>query len=411
MTKKFAVIGGAGAMGRITVTDLYHTSKATDEIIVADYDLAKAEALIKSFAPRKDAPKMRAVKVNVREPDACARALSDAFILINCAQYQLNLEVMDIALRIPCHYTDLGGLFHYTNKQLLLDEKFKKVGKMAVIGMGAAPGITNILSRLACDQLDTVKEIHTKVAGIDNTKYKPMQALPVAYSLKTILEEFSFKPAVFTKGEFKFVEPMTGDVPHPFPKPVGIKKPMYTLHSEVATLPLSFKSKGVQEVSFKIAFDTMFLDRVRFLRDLGMASHDNITIVSDISGEVQVKPIDVVNKVAMSQAPSVQVGKMKQYEVVRSVVKGIKIVKGKKVAMTIIADCHTQGVPSWGIGIDIDTGSPPAVCAQMMAAGEIKGAGVLAPEIAVPPADFFKRLKIRKMKVVVQKKSGHTFKA
>lgn len=409
MTKKYVVIGGAGAMGRITVTDLYHTSKSTDEVVIADYDLAKAEALAASFSPHKDRPKVSAVKVNVREPNEAARTLSDAFILINCAQYQLNLEVMEIALKIPCHYTDLGGLFHYTNKQMLLDERFKKVRKIAVIGMGAAPGITNILSRLACDEMDTVKEIHTRVAGCDDTKYNPSQALPIAYSLKTILEEFSFEPAVFTKGQFTFAKPMSGDIPHTFPKPVGVKKPMYTLHSEVATLPLSYKDKGVKEVTFKIAFDPMFLDRVRFLRDLGMASHDHISVMGK-EGEVHVTPIDVVNKVAMSQPPAKQVGKMKQYEIVRAVVKGTKKVKGKQQKITIIADLHTQGIQSWGMGIDVDTGCPPAVCAQMIADGEIKGAGVLAPEIAVDPTPFFKRLKLRKMKVVVTKKSGWSLK-
>ncbi len=409
MTKKFVVIGGAGAMGRITVTDLYHTSRATDEVVIADYDLNKAEALAASFPAHKDRPKMSAVKVNVREPESAARILSDAYILINCAQYQLNLEVMEIALKIPCHYTDLGGLFHYTNKQMLLNDRFEKVRKIAVIGMGAAPGITNILSRLACDELDTVKEIHTRVAGVDDTKYNPSQALPIAYSLKTILEEFSFEPAVFTKGQFTFTKPMSGDVPHSFPKPVGMKRPMFTLHSEVATLPLSFKDKGVREVTFKIAFDAMFLDRVRFLRDLGMASHDHITVMGK-DGEIQVTPIDVVNKVAMAQPPAKQVGKMKQYEIVRSVVKGTKKVKGKSTQVTIIADLHTQGIPGWGMGIDVDTGCPPAVCAQMIADGEIKGFGVQAPEIAVDPTLFFKRLKIRKMKVVVQKKSGWSLK-
>ena len=125
------------------------------------------------------------------------------------------------------------------------------------------------------------------------------------------------EPAVFTRGEFTFVEPMSGAKPHRFPPPVGLRRPMYTIHSEVATLPLSYRDRGVREVSFKIAFDPEFIDRVRFLRDLGMASHELI----DVAG-VKVRPVDVVNKVAMSQPPARQVGKLKQYEVVRAIVKG-----------------------------------------------------------------------------------------
>jgi saccharopine dehydrogenase-like NADP-dependent oxidoreductase len=175
---------------------------------------------------------------------------------------------------------------------------------------------------------------------------------------------------------------------------------MYTIHSEVATLPLSFKNKGVKEVSFKIAFDPEFTDKVRFLRDMGMGSHDYID-----AGGVRVRPIDVTNKVAMSQSAPKQVGPLKQYEVVRSVVKGLK--SGKKI--TWIVDCHTAGMPSWGIGLDIDTGSPPAVAAQMLAAGEITETGAIPAEIAVPPEPFFKRLKLRKMKMKATKQPGWAF--
>lgn len=406
---KYVVIGGAGAMGRITVTDLMNTSSPDVEVVIADYDLKKANDLAATFKTGPKTPKISTVQVNIKEKEDAAQKLAGAFILINCAQYQMNMEVMEIALMIPCHYTDLGGLFHFTRKQLELDRQFKEAGKTAVIGMGAAPGITNILSAWGASQLDTVTEIHTRVGSMDKTKYKNPPALPVAYSLKTILEEFSFEPAVFTKGKFTFVEPMSGDDTHIFPAPIGARKPMYTIHSEVATLPLSFKHKGVKEVSFKIAFDPMFVDRVRFLRDFGMASHTPVPIQSAREGDVHyvfVRPIDVVNKVAMSQTPGQQVGKLNQYEVVRAIVKGTK----NKKKVTMIADLHTPGMPSWGIGVDIDTGSPPAVAAQMLNAGEIKMVGVVAPEIAVPHEAFFKRLKLRKMTAKIAKKTGWGFK-
>jgi saccharopine dehydrogenase-like NADP-dependent oxidoreductase len=266
--------------------------------------------------------------------------------------------------------------------------------------MGAAPGIANLLARHGADRLDEVREIHIRVGGMDATRYRDPPALPVSYSLKTILEEFSMEPAVFTRGEFRFVAPMSGARPHRFPPPIGLRHPMFTIHSEVATLPLSYQAKGVREVSFKIAFDPEFVDRVRFLRDLGMASHDPI----DVAG-VKVSPIDVANRVAMSQRPARQVGKLNQYEVVRAIVKGAS--QGRKV--TWVVDLHTRGMPAWGIGLDIDTGSPPAVAAQMLAAGEITATGALPPEVAVPCAPFFERLTLRKMKVVAARKAGWSF--
>lgn len=399
---KYIVLGGAGCMGRITVTDLVKTSSKQDEVIIADYDLGKAQALAKSFRDKR----VRALRVDLKDRAAAVKALAGADALLNSVQYTFNVDVMQIALAIKAHYVDLGGLFHITRKQLELDKQFKAIGRTAVLGMGAAPGITNILSRYAADQLDTVTEIHTRVGSHDETKYVPKPALAIAYSLKTILEEFSFRPAVFTKGRFTFAEPMSGDVPHLFPQPIGVRRPMYTLHSEVATLPLSFRKKGVREVTFKIAFDPEFTDRVRFLRDLGMGSHEPVSVVSpDGNGLIKVAPVDVVNKVALSQPVAKPVGPLKQYEVVRAVVKGKK--DGKKV--TLVADCHVPGMPAWGIGLDVDTGTPPAVAAQMLTAGEITLRGAVPPELAVPPEAFFKRLAKRRMTIKLARKAGWDF--
>lgn len=399
---RYIILGGAGAMGRITAKDLVETCRGTDEIVIADYDFKKALALAKSFRR----PRVSAVRVDVTDRAGTIKALKGAFALINGVQYHLNVDVMELALAIKSHYIDLGGLFHTTRKQLALHERFKAIGRTALLGMGAAPGITNLLSRWGAERLDTVREIHTRVGSMDKTVYRPRPALAISYSLKTILEEFSMQPAVYTKGRFVFVEPMSGAAPHRFPRPVGVRRPMYTIHSEVATLPLSFKEKGVREVSFKIAFDPEFVDRVRHLRDLGLASHEPVEVPAPSgSGSVRVAPVDVVNKVAMSQPVPKQIGPSRQYEVVRAIVKGTKA--GKKV--TWVMDCHTAGMPSWGIGLDIDTGSPPAVAAQMLAANEITEIGALPPELAVPPEPFFRRLAKRGMTVKVSREPGWTF--
>jgi len=409
---RYIILGGAGAMGRIAATDLVKTSPPGDEVVIADYDFDKARALARSWGGRR----VRALRVDVKDRAAAARALAGAgrkeirpagtCVLINAVQYQLNVEVMELALHLRAHYVDLGGLFHTTRKQLALDRRFKAIGRTALLGMGAAPGITNLLSRYAADRLDTVAEIHARVGSLDRSRYEPKPALALSYSLKTVLEEFSLRPAVFTKGRFAFVEPMSGDAWHRFPSPVGLRRPMHTIHSEVATLPLSFREKGVREVSFKIAFDPEFLERVRFLRDLGLASHEPVTVpVPGRAGTVRVAPIDVANTVAMAQPVARPVGPLKQYEVLRAVVKGRK--NGQKV--TWVTDCHTSGMPAWGIGLDIDTGSPPAIAAQMLACGEITARGALPPELAVPPVPFFKHLAKRRMTIKTARKAGWDF--
>lgn len=391
------LILGAGAMGSIALRDLIETYKGDTKIIVADFYQQKIEELIKPFKNKN----IQSAFCDVRNLDNFINKFSNVNIIINCLQYQYNLNVMNFALKIKANYIDLGGLFHFTNKQLLLNEEFKKNKLLAIIGMGASPGITNILSNKAYEYFDILKEIHIRLGSKDFTKYSFKQALPISYSLRTILEEFSYKPAVFTKGKLKFLRPMSGMKTHKFPKPVGKVKPMYTIHSEIATLPISFKDKGIEEVSFKIAFPEDFVNKVKFLRDLGLANEEEI----DING-IKIAPIDVVNKVAMSQKVPDVIGKINQCEIIRVIAKGIK--NNKKT--TLILDCFTYSKPEWNVGTDINTGSPPSIIAQMIDKKIINTFGVYPPEKVVPFNLFIKELEKRNMHLKIQEKNSWNFK-
>ena len=72
---------------------------------------------------------------------------------------------MRAALASGTHYLDLGGLFHVTRQQLKLHAAFRRAGLLGLLGMGAAPGTTNLLARLSADELDGVREIHCYVAS------------------------------------------------------------------------------------------------------------------------------------------------------------------------------------------------------------------------------------------------------
>lgn len=56
-------------------------------------------------------------------------------------------------------------------------------------------------------------------------------------------------------------------------------------------------------------------------------------------------------------------------------------------------------MPKWGIGLDISTGAPQSIAAQMLARGEIEERGTVPAEVAVKPKPFFAELKKRGIKV------------
>jgi lysine 6-dehydrogenase len=383
--RRIAVVGGAGAMGRITVRDLAETAPNV-EILVADRDVRAGRALARTL-PRR----VRVIEADASNPEALARVLHGTSVVINACHHDFNLRVMDAALAVRAHYCDLGGLFHVTKRQLKRDVEFRKAGLLALCGIGSAPGIVNVMARSAADRMDQVREIHVAVGTSDRTRREGASLLDTSYSILTVLDEASRPAALFTGGRLVFVEPLSYPLRVRFPKPVGTLEPACTLHSELATLPESYRAKGVREVSFRIAFPGGLLDRLRFVHAMGLTSTEPVRI-----GTSEFVPRQVLLSM-LSRAPKAKtVGPLDEYEILRVTVSGRR--DGRQI--TEIVDCHVPGMPSWDVGVDIDTGAPPSIVAQMLLSGEVTARGVLPPERAVPVSSFFRALAGRRMRVV-----------
>jgi saccharopine dehydrogenase (NAD+, L-lysine-forming) len=394
MKPRIVILGGAGAMGRIMVRDLQRTSRGKVHIVVADRDVSAARRL-----------PVEATQVDVTDPKSLRRALVGAYATIASLPYRYNLEAMHGALEAGAHYVDLGGLFHMTRRQLELAPEFERRGLMAILGMGSAPGIVNVLAALAARELDTVREIHCLVGGLDRTRYRHMPPLWFGYSADTLLDEFTMPSAVFRGGRFATVPPLdSGErIAVRFPPPVGTIRVDTTIHSEVATLPLSFRDRGVREVTFRQGFDTEFRDRLSFLVQLGLAEATALaSSVSQGSNGSGIVPRDVLLALVGRFPLPVPIGKPLRYEVLRTVVGGMH--RGRRV--TVTADCHAGSNAGWGIGPDIDTGAPPSIAVQLMLSGEIElRPGVWAPEQVVPAGPFVRELGRRGMRVTCRKRA------
>jgi saccharopine dehydrogenase-like NADP-dependent oxidoreductase len=388
---RITVVGGAGAMGRISVRDLVETAPADVEIVLADFNEAAARAVARSVSASSSAKRrVRVQIVDVTKRAEAVRALAGTTVLINACHHAFNLRLMDIALKIGAHYCDLGGLFHVTREQLKQHQAFARAGLLAICGIGSAPGIVNVMARAAADRFDTVSDIHIAVGTVDRTPRKRAGLLSTSYTIHTVLDEASQPAALFTNGKLRFVEPLSGADAVDFPDPVGTQYPARTIHSELATLPASFKKKGVREVSFRIAFPGDLTDRLRFLHQLGMTSSTPFAV----NGR-KVVPRDMLLSLLAAQPAPVATGPVDEYEVLRVTVRGRR--EGTEVE--VVNDCHVPGIPAWKMGVDVDTGCPPSIVAQMLIRGEIDARGVLPPESAVPPEPFFAALAQRGMHI------------
>lgn len=376
------VVLGAGLMGRAAFYDLAR-SQPSARIVVADYDLEAAREAVRAFG-RGHA---RAVRVDVRKPRELAALLRGANVVLNCTQYYWNLAVMKAALAARVHYLDLGGLFHMTRKQIRLRGAFRRAGRLALIGMGGAPGITNVMARHLADQLDRVD----KIGVYNGTAELNPSPDPLAYtfSIATILDELTLAPMALVRGRLKAQPLLSGEEEVRFPPPLGKLKLWHSLHSEVGTLPQNFRRRGVREVCFKINYDPRLVATAKLLGGLGLL--DSRPIKVDGATLVPRKLLEqLLKRRAVKKATTHDI------EVLRLVVTGTKSGRRKSLVLDAITRYSTR--PSF-TAVARDTGFPASIVAQMMASGEIEATGVRAPEEVVPPARLFAELAKRGIRV------------
>jgi saccharopine dehydrogenase-like NADP-dependent oxidoreductase len=302
----------------------------------------------------------------------------------------MNLLAMDAALAAGVHYIDLGGLYHLTLLQRQRHAAFRDAGLMAILGMGSAPGILNVMAAQAALGMTRVDEVHCMVGAHDSTRWQTPPLLPFGYSPDTLLDEFALPSAVFRDGAIQMVPPLDPAERRRerFPDPVGEIELDSTLHSEVATLPEFFRDRGVREVTFRQGFEAGFADNLRLLVQLGLV---DTTPLPGWSGA----PRDLL-KALLRRLPSPKpVGPLDRHEILRVRVCGSS--GGPREAVVI--DCHAGSDAGGGIGPDIDTGAPPSIVAQLLGDELPVRPGVYAPEEVIPWTPFCRELQRRGMTV------------
>lgn len=203
-------------------------------------------------------------RVDVADPGSVARALRGARVVVNAVDYRLNLDVMRGALAAGADYVDLGGLFHMTRRQLELDGEFRAAGRTAILGLGSAPGKTNLLARLAVERLGD-EPVALELWAALRDPAADGHPLPAPYSVRTLLDELRLPPMVVADGGLREVEPLSGAASRVFPDPVGEREGVYTLHSELATLTARYPS--LREASFRLCLAPGLIERLLALRD------------------------------------------------------------------------------------------------------------------------------------------------
>lgn len=364
---KILVLGGAGAMGTVTVRDLAE-SPDVSKVIVGDVSIERANQLKGLVGSEKVSVR----RVDVSNHAGLVDAMKEADAVANATPCHLNIQIMKTAMKAGRNLTDLGGVYYTTLKQLELNEEVKKAGITAVLGCGLAPGITDILAKYGADKLDAVDEAHMKYGEVNLTpaKYK--------WSFRTVLEEYTTGPVVYRNGEYKKLPPFSGKQIVKFPEPIGERTCCYGLYSGVATLPRTI-GKGLKVVDCLMVHREEDEQRINVLNEMGLTSNEPINFKG-----LKISPREFLLRCA--PPPDA-----KAKDVAGAIVEVIGEKGGEKTRCiySLVYSYHEK----YGVSaLAYLTGVPLSIASQMLAKGEIPELGVLPPEVAVKPKPFFAEL-------------------
>lgn len=357
-----AILGAGGTIAPAIVRDLAESDEV-HAMRLLDLDESRAAAAAAAHG---------AGKATAREVDArsgLAAALDGCDVLVNSASYRINLDAMRACLEAECHYIDLGGLYWMTGRQLELHDEFEQAGLLALLGMGSAPGKTNVMAVRGVHELDaTVESIDVSAAGRDPD---PPAGFSAPYAVQTLIDELTMAPIAIRGGQPAELTPMSDGGTVPFPEPIGPAPAIHTIHSEMRTFADSF---GCRKGSFRLSLSDPLLVRIR---ELTTASEEEVSLA-----------------VREARPPSAKTVSVHLVEV-----------SGPYNRVSVSA--VTRPSEAWGLGGGIvSTAAPAAAAVRLLASGRIDATGALPPERCVDPDDLFPELERRGCEFRVEHEEG-----
>lgn len=386
------LLGGAGFMGAGIVRDLVSDRTIVDitRIRVCDAAREKMEALKQELGD----PRLELVDLNVTDPAALNAAIAGVDICINCVPTLLGFQmtIFEAALAAKVPYIDLGGLGTFTVKQLAEHDRFKAAGITAVIGVGADPGMSNVICRAVADELDEIDKINlywaAELVGDENPVLVP------PYSVSTVLAEYAHESTQFYNGKHVTCPPMSGREYLDLPEPWGRCEFMHSPHSEQLTVPLAdgIKEKGIKEFSWKLHLPHREHEAWVGLVKAGFGDFNDAVEV----GGVKVRPLDVLNKVIERNIKknADKIPSQDSHEIHFAIGKGRK----NGVETTVTVEVVVKPDALYAPYVDACTSMNGSIAAQLILANP-KKPGVWAPEEYFDVGAYFKELEKRKFHI------------
>ena len=272
-----------------------------ETVVVSDYDLARAERTVAAVAGHGATGRFVAAQVDASSAEAVTALARQhgATHVMNAVDPRFVMPIFRGALAAGAGYLDMamslsqrhpGAPYAKTgvklgDEQFAMAEEWEQAGRLALVGMGVEPGLSDVFARYAADHLfSEIDELGTRdgsnlvVAGYD---FAP------SFSIWTTIEECLNPPVIWERDRGWFTtEPLSEPELFEFPEGIGVMECVNVEHEEVALIP---RVIDCRRVTFKYGLGTEFVTVLKWLHELGLDSKVKIR-----AGGVDVAPRDVV---------------------------------------------------------------------------------------------------------------------
>ena len=408
------VVVGSGGVGD-AVARIAAGRSFFELMVVADQDLARAERTVTAAAGR-DVVGGRFVAAQVDASSAAAvtelAREHGATHVLNAVDPRFVMPVFEGAFAAGAHYLDMAMSLSEPHpdkpfelpgvklgdRQLAQDRQWREAGRLALVGMGVEPGLSDVFARYAADHLfSEIDELAVRDgSNLVVRDERGEEVFAPSFSIWTTIEECLNPPVVWESGRGGLEEgwytlpPFSEPEVFEFPEGIGPVECVHVEHEEVLLMPRWLEAK---RVTFKYGLGAQFIGVLRTLHTLGLDRTAPVAVRSadrTAPGAVRVSPRDVVAAVLPDPAT---IGPR---------------MTGKTCAGVLVTGTGADGAPratylyhvvdnAWSMAeygaqcVVWQTAVNPVVALELLAAGIWTGAGVLGPE-AFDAAPFLELL-------------------
>lgn len=370
-------------------------------LVVADYDEERARRTVATAAARRDGEsRLVAARVDASKADDVEALAREHRIthVFNAVDPRFVMPIFRGALAAGADYLDMAMSLSqrhpeepYAQTHVKLgDEQFavagewEQAGRLALVGIGVEPGLSDVFARYAADHLfSEIDELGTRDgANLVVHDEDGNEVFAPSFSIWTTIEECLNPPVVWEKDRGWYTTPPFSEpeVFH-FPEGIGPVECVNVEHEEVLLMP---RWLDARRVTFKYGLGDEFIGVLRTLHTLGLDRTEKVSV-----GGIRVSPRDVV--AACLPDPATIGPRMTGKTCAGLWVTG----KGRDGAprstyLYHVAD-NEQTMREYGAQCVVwQTAVNPVVALELLATGSWSGAGVLGPEAfdAVPFLDL-----------------------